>query len=494
VSFEACEARTLLSAARVTWNVSWNDPGGAWDAYYADIERVVRAAGEEWGRLFDSSASMEVQVSFSQELATSSGHSLATAFVDHNPDGFDIYEMGAAAEINTGIDPNGAAPDVEITLGVNPGANYLTNKLWFDPDPGTRSAVIPAGRVDAMSVMMHELGHAIGYNGWTDPVTGQLPGNYASTFDQYVYQENGYAYFGGLFAHDANGGVDPALTLGSPFHWGNAAPGPGADLATQVMNGVTLAAQTRYEISPLDVAVMNDIGMSMDVTPPAVVSSAFEYAAGQSVRVRFDESVRGSLDASDFTLVRTGPGAASVIPASAVHLSYDRATDVATLTFGGMPGGALPDGNYQLTLVGAGVGDTAGNLMAADATLNFFTLAGDANHDRSVDFNDLVALAQNYNTVGKTFAQGDFNNDGNVDFNDLVILAQRYNTTLAAPGVAAFTAPGAAMPTKRRRTVFSSKPVTARAAPHAVVKRQIRPARRHSFEIQLVGRERTGGK
>src|SRR5205085_1733992 len=71
-----------------------------------------------------------------------------------------------------------------------------------------------------------------------------------------------------------------------------------------------------------------------------------------------------------------------------------------------------------------------------DLTVDFFQLGGDANHDRSVDFNDLVALAQNYNSTGGglTYAQGDFNFDGNVDFNDLVILAQHYNTSLGLPG------------------------------------------------------------
>ena len=52
---------------------------------------------------------------------------------------------------------------------------------------------------------------------------------------------------------------------------------------------------------------------------------------------------------------------------------------------------------------------------------------GDANLDGTVDFNDLVKLAQNYNTTGKTWFNGDFTYDGSVDFNDLVVLAQHYN-------------------------------------------------------------------
>jgi hypothetical protein len=58
---------------------------------------------------------------------------------------------------------------------------------------------------------------------------------------------------------------------------------------------------------------------------------------------------------------------------------------------------------------------------------------GDATDDGSVDFNDLVRLAQNYNITDgqRRWADGDFNFDGNVDFNDLVKLAQNYNTAEA---------------------------------------------------------------
>jgi hypothetical protein len=83
---------------------------------------------------------------------------------------------------------------------------------------------------------------------------------------------------------------------------------------------------------------------------------------------------------------------------------------------------------------------TATGPATAPATSEFsaplwVSLPGDANRDRSVDFNDLVPLAQNYNSTGnKTWSQGDFTGDGLVDFNDLVKLAQNYNTTLPTPG------------------------------------------------------------
>ena len=65
---------------------------------------------------------------------------------------------------------------------------------------------------------------------------------------------------------------------------------------------------------------------------------------------------------------------------------------------------------------------------------------GDANADGAVNFNDLVALAQNYGDASgqARWSQGDFTEDGNVNFADLVLLAQNYGTGLpAGPEVAA---------------------------------------------------------
>jgi hypothetical protein len=79
--------------------------------------------------------------------------------------------------------------------------------------------------------------------------------------------------------------------------------------------------------------------------------------------------------------------------------------------------------------------------VSADATslLVRFTKAGDATMDGTVDFSDLVKLAQNYNTSPGAgtgaWVKGDFNYDGTVDFSDMVMLAQNYNTALPADGV-----------------------------------------------------------
>jgi hypothetical protein len=59
------------------------------------------------------------------------------------------------------------------------------------------------------------------------------------------------------------------------------------------------------------------------------------------------------------------------------------------------------------------------------------TLAGDANLDGRITFDDLARLAQNYNsTASADWDDGDFNYDGAVDFDDLAMMAQNYNAGL----------------------------------------------------------------
>ena len=76
--------------------------------------------------------------------------------------------------------------------------------------------------------------------------------------------------------------------------------------------------------------------------------------------------------------------------------------------------------------------DSAVNAADVDALLSsaFTTSRGDANLDHSVDFNDLLALASDYGTIGTgTWSTGDFNGDSNVSFDDLLILAAHYSTS-----------------------------------------------------------------
>jgi Ca2+-binding RTX toxin-like protein len=75
-------------------------------------------------------------------------------------------------------------------------------------------------------------------------------------------------------------------------------------------------------------------------------------------------------------------------------------------------------------------GSYSGTSLEPTAVVVRGTLAADANLDGSVNFDDLLVLAANYNQSGRSFNQGDANNDGVVNFEDLLILAAQYNSTI----------------------------------------------------------------
>jgi hypothetical protein len=96
-------------------------------------------------------------------------------------------------------------------------------------------------------------------------------------------------------------------------------------------------------------------------------------------------------------------------------------------------------------VAGPAGGPFAGATVDGSGAVARYTLAGDATLDGTVDFNDLVKLAQNYNTTVSDITEswwnkGDFTYDGITDFNDLVKLAQNYNSALPSepiPGASA---------------------------------------------------------
>jgi hypothetical protein len=120
------------------------------------------------------------------------------------------------------------------------------------------------------------------------------------------------------------------------------------------------------------------------------------------------------------------------VPADQVRVAYDPGLSTATFTFSA----ALANANYRAVLAGAGVSDAAGNVMAANHSIDFFALAGDVNRDRAVNGTDFAILAGNFGkSLGMTYATGDLNGDGSVNGSDFATLAGNFGRTVPAPVV-----------------------------------------------------------
>jgi hypothetical protein len=124
----------------------------------------------------------------------------------------------------------------------------------------------------------------------------------------------------------------------------------------------------------------------------------------------------------------------------------------------------------QLRILSAGTpsehGDMIASTLGAD-NLRATTVSGDANHDNTVNFSDLLTLAQHYGTSNAHWEDGDFNFDGAVNFTDLLALAQNYGSSVSlgsSPALAAaatvpepalaIAAAGVLLTARRRRSPF----------------------------------------
>ena len=207
---------------------------------------------------------------------------------------------------------------------------------------------------------------------------------------------------------------------------------PNITVSTALADGQQFIAARSIDLAG-NVSAAKSLNIVVDTQVPAIQKRGFSFETAQAVNYTFTEDVSPTVALANFSLENLttpttfGPGSI------ALSATPGNVASFADFTFPGFPAG-LPDGNYRASLNPAGITDLAGNPLRSGSLLDFFVLAGDANRDRTVGFNDLVIVAQHYNqTGGGTFSTGDFNYDGNVGFADLVILAQRYNVTLPAP-------------------------------------------------------------
>src|SRR5262245_3995520 len=390
----------------VTFPITIENPAGPIAPYVAGIQSNLAAACARWAQRLQGTASIEVLVRLGA-VPRATGGSATSVFVATR-NGFNIFEQGIAGEIRTGVDRNGADPDAIVTIGMD----YLANELWFDPNPQTRTTPVPVDRTDAVSVFIHEMGHAIVFNGWRDNSNGSLPGNYQSTFDE-LTAFNGDFFFLGATAQ-ASYVLPVPLTFGNAKHLANLAPRPGSDLLLDLMNGVVFYRGSRHDLSNPDVAINYDSGVH--ITAPCPSPQIATQPANRT-------SCAGS--AASFTVAPIG---------SPPNVTYRWRHAGVDLAAGFTPWGSLVSGVSgpvlmisNLKAADAGtydciVGDNCGRVFSNAATLTVTPFTCDLNEDGAVDFGDVFSLIDTVGGVSPCLCTCDLSDDGAVDFTDVFLL------------------------------------------------------------------------
>ena len=224
------------------------------------IRSHIIAATQDWASRFHTrDCTITVQFSIQPWPGRGTGRSFVSSpYLDEMRDGKHVSEEGAAQKIRTGRDPNGESPDIEMYFDP---AYFRT--LWFDPDLKARNAPIPSEKLDAYSVILHELGHAFGFNGFRNQTNGTLPDKFMSVYDRWVTFDGKNFFFNGPTAIKLYGRPIPLAHSKNNYHHvaeKNETTDP--QLTTDLMNGITLEWGRRYHISPLDVAILSDCGQT----------------------------------------------------------------------------------------------------------------------------------------------------------------------------------------------------------------------------------------
>jgi hypothetical protein len=209
---------------------------------------------------------------------------------------------------------------------------------------------------------------------------------------------------------------------------------PSSNTLLQVLRGAVTTGPVTFGISVNGNYVYlanNDDGVRViriDRPAPTVLTKTYKDNSGQSIEFLFDQDVQASVGGNDLTLFNQTNG--QTYSGGLLVLTTGAAGTLAR--WKPFPAALLPDGNYVATINANAIENSIGTTLASQVQFNFTVLRGDVNHDRTVNFDDLLILAQNYGQTGRTFSQGnvDYSSDGLVGFDDLLMLAQRYGTSL----------------------------------------------------------------
>ena len=302
---EPLDRRILLA---VNFKFTIVDPTGQYNAYHTKLQALLNAAGGEWSSHLSSpnrDVTLDYDVSFSNDVLQKnqteivrSAPRYAEVVATDARDGTPVYQVGTALEIINGVDPNGTKSDAGIVIF----GRYIS-QFFMDPNTNARTAPIPAGSYDGYTLLLHEIGHTLGFLSGRN-AAGAVPPIGEYTFDQHVTTFPGfpgfYTFGTGFSSFDPTTGnfvVDPSsdnafqvygesvpLEIGYPSHLGTGRISPGAfqanpdilidfflvnpnlrdDLSTDLMGGPVLPGE-RKTISKLDLAVLKDSGTPVNL-------------------------------------------------------------------------------------------------------------------------------------------------------------------------------------------------------------------------------------
>ena len=155
------------------------------------FQRNLAAVGDMFCQYLDSiNVELITHVMADRSIARAGGtFQLGSVRGESNRTGLIVYEPSSLTKLKTGENPFFSH---EILLFFN--VPYVQENYWLDPTPNNRSDnVIPSTKVDFLSIVLHEIGHGLGYAGSINRSPGANYGKYTD----YMTVFDDLSFFGG---------------------------------------------------------------------------------------------------------------------------------------------------------------------------------------------------------------------------------------------------------------------------------------------------------
>ena len=217
-------------------------------SYLADVETDVKNALENIGKYVSSKVTFNLQVLTENTTSKTLAEANATML---NVDG--SHSTAFMAEAKAGKNLNGSIPDATLYLNL---ANL--NKMSFSGTPNSN-------QYDLISIVTHEILHGLAFTGNLDSTGGDK-----TPYDALVTMQNNLPVFTGTNAMATNANLPVKL---APASAGDGSAYYHVVLPNDLMSDSIGKGEVR-SISSLDIAMLQDMGLTIVGTPPVMLSVA----------------------------------------------------------------------------------------------------------------------------------------------------------------------------------------------------------------------------
>ncbi|MEH6460320.1 hypothetical protein [Chitinimonas sp. JJ19] len=237
------------------------------------FQRNFRAAGVLLGAAIASDQTIKVEVRADANTARFGG-GLNFGLDRGLQQGLHVLEPGALTRVLGGVRTN--TPDIVVTVN----AAFSDQWYWPDTQPETRSGVVPQGKTDLISIVMHELVHGLGVSArrsFDTATLGQYYDNVRIPYDLLTrFAGNGQPSENGIYNQLEFFGPETVLTNGGPLKLTYLPPGSrefsqnfshigdcsdALPYRTTLMNGCSVPVDgSRLKLTPYDLGLIADMG------------------------------------------------------------------------------------------------------------------------------------------------------------------------------------------------------------------------------------------